>query len=248
MQLERHGDVALLRMRGTKANSMTPEMVAALGATVGEVVASDACALVITGEGRFFSAGLALPELVALGRSDLRAFMETFARTMRVVFSAPKPIVAAINGHAIAGGTVLALQCDVRIAAAGDQRIGLNEAQLGIALPTSVMEPLRFAVAAKHFAEVALEGRLFPPAEALFVGLVDAVVPAEELEAAALARARTLAAIPPAAFSATKESMRRPVLEAILRYEADDAERWLDTWFSTEAQERLRATVAKLGG
>ena len=248
MDLERHGDVALLRIRGTKANSMTPEMVAALGATVGEFIASDARALVITGEGKFFSAGLALPTLMALGRSDLHAFMQSFARTMLLLFSAPKPIVAAINGHAIAGGTVLALQCDVRIAAAGDQRIGLNEAQLGIALPTSVMEPLRFAIAAKHFTEVALEGRLFTPAEALEVGLVDAVVPADELETCAIAKARTLGAIPPKAFAATKESIRRPVLEAILRYEDDDADRWLDTWFSDEGQERLRTAVAKLGG
>ena len=247
MDIERHGDVALLRIRGTKANSMTPEMVNALGAIVCEVLASDAKALVLTGEGKFFSAGLALPALVGLGRSELRDFMRSFARTMRVLFAAPKPVVAAINGHAIAGGAVLALQCDVRIAAAGDQRIGLNEAQLGIALPTSVMEPLRFAIAAKHLAEVALEGRLFTPAEAFAVGLVDAVVPPGELEAQALARARTLGAIPPAAFAATKESVRRPVLEAIDRYEESDAERWLDTWFSADAQERLRATVAKLG-
>jgi enoyl-CoA hydratase len=248
MVLERHGDVALLRIRGTKANSMTPEMVNALGATIGEVVASDARAVVITGEGRCFSAGLALPALVPLGRSDLRAFMQSFARTMRSVFAAPKPIVAAINGHAIAGGAVLALQCDVRIAAAGDQRIGLNEAQLGLALPTSVMEPLRFAVASRHFTDVALEGRLFTPAEALAVGIVDAVVPPEELESAAMAKARALGAIPSAAFAATKESIRRPVVDAILRSEEADAERWLDTWFSAEAQERLRATVAKLGG
>jgi enoyl-CoA hydratase len=227
---------------------MTPEMVEALGATARGVLESDARALVVTGEGRFFSAGLALPALVGLGRAELRDFMRSFGRTMRALFASPKPVVAAINGHAIAGGTVLALQCDVRISAAGEHRIGLNEAQLGIALPTSVMEPLRFAIAPKHFAEVALEGRLYAPAEALAVGLVDAVVPPGELEAVAIARARTLGAIPPAAFAATKESVRRPVLEAIDRYEESDAERWLDTWFSADAQDRLRAAVAKLGG
>ena len=247
MDLERHGDVTVLRIRGTKANSMTPEMVAALGATIGELIERDARALVVTGEGKFFSAGLALPALVGLARPELRDFMRLFARTMRALFASPKPVVAAINGHAIAGGAVLALQCDVRIAAAADQRIGLNEAQLGIALPTSVMEPLRFAIAPKHFTEVALEGRLFSPAEALAVGLVDAVVPPGELESVAIARARTLGAIPPAAFATTKESIRRPVLEAIDRYAESDADRWLDTWFSADAQERLRAAVAKLG-
>src|SRR5436190_4973582 len=123
MDLAKHGDVALLRIRGTKANSMTPEMVTALGATIAKVLESDAKALVLTGEGKFFSAGLALPALVRLGRPELRVFMQTFARTMRGLFASPKPVVAAINGHAIAGGAVLALQCDVRIAAAGDQRI-----------------------------------------------------------------------------------------------------------------------------
>src|SRR5678815_631826 len=81
MDLERHGDLALLRIRGTKANSMTPEMVGALEATVGEFLESDAKALVVTGEGKFFSAGLALPALVGLGRSELRDFMRSFART-----------------------------------------------------------------------------------------------------------------------------------------------------------------------
>ncbi len=248
MELERQGEVAILRIRGTKANSLTPEMVAQLGAVVSEVLATDARALVLTGEGKFFSAGLALPALVGFGRSDLQAFMDRFAKTMRALFASPKPIVAAINGHAIAGGTVLALQCDVRIAAAGEQRIGLNEAQLGLSLPTAVLEPLRFAVPARSFVEIALEGRLFTPVEALAVGLVDAVVPAEGLEAAAIARARSLGAIPPAAFAATKESLRRPVLEAIDRYTAADAERWLDAWFGAEAQARLQATVTRLGG
>jgi enoyl-CoA hydratase len=248
MDLEARGGIAVLRLRGTKGNSITPDVIGELDALVRDVARSDARALVVTGEGKFFSAGLALPALVARSRDEMRAFMGEFSAAMRQLFQLPKPVVAAINGHAIAGGAVLALQCDVRLAAAGEYKIGLNESQLGISLPTAVMEPLRLAVPARSLGAIALEGRLFSPAEALGLGLVDALVPAAELEARAVAHAEALGAIPALAFATTKAALRRPVLEAIGRYAEADAERWLDTWFSATAQERLRAAVKSLGG
>src|SRR5687768_2435164 len=127
IDIERRDEVALVRLRAGKANAMSSALLAAIGRALDDVEGSGACAAVITGEGRSFSAGLALPELVDLDRAAMRAFIDLFGAAMRRVLECPLPVVAAINGHAIAGGCVLALMCDARICAAGAGRIGLNE-------------------------------------------------------------------------------------------------------------------------
>jgi enoyl-CoA hydratase len=144
---------------------------------------------------------------------------------------------------------VLALMCDWRIAVDDPAiRIGLNETQLGIGLPPIVVESLRIAVPPASLAPIALEGNLFGPADALGLGLVHELAPADDLLDRATAKARTFAARPAAAVAQVKHALRAPSLDLITRTADHEANRWLDTWFSPEAQSRLRATVAKLGG
>jgi enoyl-CoA hydratase len=245
MRLERQDDVTILRMQAGKANAMSEGQLRELDRLIDEAFSLPG-ALVVTGYERFFSAGLALPSLVELERPAMREFIELFGRVMRRVFELPGPVVAALNGHAIAGGCVLAFMCDVRLAAAGSVKIGLNEVQLGIGLPAIVVEPVRIQVPPSSLLPVCLEGKLFAPEEALRLGVVHEVVPAEALEARALARARELAAIPRAAWAQVKAALRRPTLDEIDRRHEAEAERWLDTWFSPAGQERLRAAVASL--
>jgi enoyl-CoA hydratase len=234
-------------MQAGKANAMSPALVRRLAELCGEIEASDARALVITGDGRSFSAGLALPELIDLDRAVMRGFMDEFKHAMLRVFALPMPVVAAIDGHAIAGGCVLALMCDWRVMLDDERaRIGLNEAQLGIGLPSVVVEPLRAQVPAASLVPIALEGRLFAPSQALAVGLVHEVVPAAELRARAAAKAGALAELPPVAIGQIKQALRRPVLEAIARHAAEETDRWLDSWFAPGARDRLRAAVEKL--
>ncbi len=202
-------------------------------------------AVVVTGEGSAFSAGLALPDLIGLDRPAMRDFIAAFERSMQRVLTLPKPVVAAVNGHAIAGGCVLALMSDVRVAAQGGAKLGLNEVQLGIGLPSLVIEPLRARLPASSLLPIAYEGRLFDVAEAQRVGLVDAIVPAAELEASALARARELSRAP-AAYAQIKQGLLRPVLEAITRNAVAEREAWLDSWFSPEARRLLEDVVQKL--
>src|SRR6266851_5432862 len=143
MQLERVGEAMVLRMRAGKANAIGPAWLQRMEALLDEALAARARSLVITGYEGFFSAGLDLPALDALDEQAMGAFMSGFSRTMLRIFELPIPVVAAVNGHAIAGGCVLALQADVRIGATSDFRIGLNEVQLGIGLPAVVLESLR---------------------------------------------------------------------------------------------------------
>jgi enoyl-CoA hydratase len=241
-------DVAVLRLVGGKANAMTAEVLDAVERLIDGFEASTAHAAVLIGYERYFSAGLALPVLVDLERPAMRRFIERFGAVMMRVFACKRPIVAAINGHAIAGGCVLALQCDWRVMTDGDAKIGLNETQLGIGLPSSVLEPLRLQLPAASLVPVALEGRLFAPAEALTLGLVHELAPAAELESRAMARARALATVPSTAAAQVKLGLRRTALEAMHRHADEETELWLDTWFSAAAQQRLRETVARLRG
>lgn len=240
-------DIAVLRLEGGKANAMTPDLLETLEHMIDSFERSPAPAAVLTGYDRYFSGGLALTHIIDFDPIEMRGFIEHFSRAMVRVFACGKPIVAAINGHAIAGGCVLALMCDWRIAVDDAAvRIGLNETQLGIGLPSIVVESLRAAVPPASISPIAIEGRLMSPADALGLGLVHEVVPAEELLARATAKANAYAALPPAAVAHVKHALRAPSLEAVARTADGDATRWLETWFSSEAQSRLRAAVARL--
>src|SRR5581483_2974685 len=235
-----------LRLQGGKANAMSAEVLDQIEKLIDGFEKSPARAAVLIGYERYFSAGLALPLLVDLERPAMRRFISRFGDVMLRVFACGKPIVAAINGHAIAGGCVLALQCDVRVMIDGEAKIGLNETQLGIGLPTSVLEPLRLAVPTGSLVTIAYEGRLFSPHEALELGLVDELSPPGEIETRAMDRALALAQVPSTAVAQVKLGLRMHALEAIRRRADEETERWLDTWFSAEGQERLKQTVARL--
>ena len=239
--------VAVLRIEGGKANAMTPDLLDTLERMIDGFERSPAAAAVLTGYERFFSGGLALTHIIDFDIVEMRGFIEHFSRAMRRVFACEKPIVAAINGHAIAGGCVLALVCDWRIAVDDAAvRIGLNEAQLGIGLPAIVVEALRTAVPPASIGPIAFEGTLMSPADALRLGLVHEVAPGGDLLARATARARAYAAVPPAAVAQVKHALRAPALDAVARTADAATTRWLETWFSHDAQARLRAVVAKL--
>ena len=244
MRIERNGPVALLRMENGKANAISASLLERLDGMISQL--GDARAAVITGYEGFFSAGLDLPSLDALGEEQMGSFVLAFSRTMLRVFELPLPVVAAVNGHAIAGGCVLALQADVRIGADRDARIGLNETQLGIGLPVAVVETLRWQVPGSSLAPLALEGRLVSPRAALQLGLLHELVPEGDLLPRALQRASALAALPPAGLRMVKESLRKPAAAAARANQDAESERWLDTWFSPDSQQRLKETVARL--
>ena len=208
--------------------------------------ARDADAVVMTGARKIFSAGLDLPALVELSRPAIEALMVHFHETMRRTFLWPAPVVAAVNGHAIAGGCVLAMQADRRVMAEGDARIGINEVQIGLPLPVVVIETFRAQLSPAHLARAAQEGTLFSPAEALEAGIVHATAPAEFVEERALAIARNLASVGRPAFSAVKGVLRRPAAGALERSGGEDGRAWLDVWFSEPARRRIQEIVARL--
>jgi enoyl-CoA hydratase len=240
MRLERLDDVALLRLEGGKANSMDARFLAELDRVFGEFEASGARAAVLVGYETYFSAGLSLSGLQGLPREALRDAILKLHHVMLRIFACPRPVVAAINGHAIAGGCVLALQADHRVAADGPFKIGLSETTIGLSLPPVVIETTKLRVPVAHWNSVMLEGRLFTPAEALARELVDEVVAPGRVLDVALDAARRFAKTPPLAFGQVKTALRASAIAAATADVARLHEAWLDTWFAPETR-RLHA-------
>jgi enoyl-CoA hydratase len=244
MGLELTGQVAVLRMDFGKANAIGEGFLERMSALLDEVSRRKARALVLTGDGRIFCAGLDLPALLDRSAEEIGGFIDRFSNFMLRVFEMPIPVVAAVDGHAVAGGCVLALQTDFRIMSAGT--IGLNEVRIGVGLPAVVLETLKLQVSAPALRTIALEGRLFEPDAALRIGLVDEVVPPDRLMARAMEKAHEMGALPAISFARIKHSLRAPVAEAARRGAEIDKKTWATGFASPEAQAILREVVERL--
>jgi enoyl-CoA hydratase/carnithine racemase len=198
--------------------------------------------VLLRGEGDAFSAGLNLKEVSGLDPDGMRRFLGLLEDLVLDLYNYPGPVVASINGHAIAGGCVLALACDLRIAAENPKlRIGLNEVALGVRYPPRVMALVRDRVPRRALERVVLGAELHPPERARALGLVDEI--SAEPESVARARLAELARHPADAYQAAKRALRedvlRPTREAAARFENDD----LPVWTSERVKAQIRAML-----
>jgi enoyl-CoA hydratase/carnithine racemase len=154
------------------------------------------------------------------------------------------PVIAALSGHAPAGGAVLALQCDYRIGIHGNFKIGLNEVQVGLPVPGTILLALEEVIGARLARRIATRGSLLPMAEALAIGLVDELVEADNLMPTALARARELLALPPVAMNTTRLAGKARLIAAYGN--CSDVATATDWWFSAETQAEMRKLVERL--
>jgi len=229
---ERDGIATLTLGRG-KVNAVNGRVVDELRAQL-ESVERDASvrAVVLTGQGKFFSFGFDIPEFLPVSKDDFGQFAKRFTDLYTYMFVYPKPLVAAVNGHAIAGGCMLALPCDHRVMVAGSAKIGLNEIAFGSSLFAGATEMLRFLVGNANATRILYSGTMYPSEEAKSLGLVDEVVAAEEVSGAATRAAATLAKANPPAFAGVKSLLRSSVAELMRRHEAESIREFLDIWYS----------------
>ena len=206
-----HDDVAVLTLDDGKANALSTTMIAALERDLDAVEASRAGALLLVGRAGFFSGGLDLKELPALAPA---ARTETFARFARLalrVWTFDRPVVAALTGHALGGGAILALGADLRMGVDSETaRIGLIEVAVGLPVPRFAVEMARAALPAPTLVQAVAHGRAWTLREAHGAGWVDALAPAEELVTAATQRAAALAKLARAPYVATKTALQEP--------------------------------------
>jgi enoyl-CoA hydratase len=243
IQREDRGPIAVLRLAHGKANALDTELLEALDRTLRELDDARPAAVVLTGTGSIFSAGVDLLRVLDGGTGYLAGFLPLLARAVRRLFALPRPVVAAVNGHAIAGGCVLACACDLKVMAEGEGRIGVPELRVGVPFPVAPLEVLRFAVPPQHLQKLAYSGRTYGAAEAFEWGLVDELVPPDRLLDRALEAAGQLAAIPAGSFELTKAQLRRPALERIDALHDELEPRVAAQWASPGVQEHLRDYV-----
>ena len=238
--------VATLTLTRGKVNAINPELVGALERRLDEIESDDQVhAVVLTGRGSFFSFGWDVPELISYEREAFAAFVARFAQLYRRLFAFPKPVVAAINGHAPAGGCMLALGCDVRIMSSTSARIGLNEITFAAGLPAGSIEMLRFWIGSARATRVVVTGALFAGTEALELGLVDRLMPPNDVLAAAQAEAAILAAKAQPAYAMTKRFLRQGAIDDMEAREAISIAQFVPVWYSPETREELKRIVIR---
>lgn len=238
---ERGGPIVVLRLAHGKANALDLELLEELERACRDLESSGAAAAVLTGTGSIFSAGVDLFRLLDGGAAYLERFLPALDRAVRAFFALPVPVVAAVNGHAIAGGAVLTAACDFRLMAAGGGRIGVPELLVGVPFPAAPLEVLRFALPPERLQEAVFTGRTDPPEEALRRGWIDEVVAPERLGERALEVAGRLAALPREAVRLTKFHLRRPALERIDRLAPEIGPAVAQQWGAESTKAVIRA-------
>jgi enoyl-CoA hydratase len=244
IEVENRGAVSVLRMARGKGNALNLDLLAALAETLNALERGPARAAVITGQGSVFGAGVDLPELLAGGEGYIRRFLPLMVDVFQRLATFPKPLVAAVNGHAIAGGAIIMLACDVRLLATGSARIGLSEIQVGVLFPSWALEIARHTTPPEHFSELICTGRTWQPDDALTRGLVDAVAAPDELLDRACAAAAELGNLAPEIFTTTKLAVRRPLIESAERLRGGDSA-IVDSWCAPETLARIAAFVER---
>ena len=237
--------IAVLAMKHGKANALDIEFCEALAERLAAVARSEARAVVLTGQGTIFSAGVDLKRVSAEGASYIRGFLPALHHLYETAFNLPKPLVAAINGHAVAGGAVLACCADRRIMARNAGRIGITELQVGVPFPTLAFEIVRFAVPHRYLAEFTLGAATYGTDDALQRGWVDELAEPEEVVEDAVAVAEELAVLSPPAFAQAKKQLRQPVAERCAQSGAVTDKVVTDIWAAPEALARIRDYVSR---
>ena len=239
--------IATLRLAHGKASALDLELCDALQAEIEAAAESeDVRALILTGTGSIFSAGVDLPRLVSGGANYVHDFVEALEAMLRAIFLFPKPAVAAANGHAIAGGAILAFACDYRLMSGG--RIGVPEALVGVPFPPLAFEVVRFAVPRQHLQTMIYLAKTIEAAEAKSIGIIDEAVAPADLMRRANEVARQLAEIPAPAFRLTKRQMREPFLREAAAIASASAGEVDAEWTSPATHDHIRAYLAKTIG
>jgi enoyl-CoA hydratase len=237
---EDRGPIAVLRLAHGKVSAMDVAFADALRAALAELRTSPHAAIVLTGTGSSFSAGVDLFQVVGGGAGYLARFLPLLDAMLLDTLTMPKPIVAAVNGHAIAGGCILAAACDYRVMAEGSGRIGVPELIVGVPFPTLALEIVASRVSPATLRDLVFTGRTYPPREALGKQLVDALSPAESLLDRTVEMATRLGSIPARSFALAKQAFNAPILERARRL-ADANHEVARVWALPETHAAIRA-------
>lgn len=248
IRTETDDGLLVVTMARPKANALDEAMVEELNAAVERAATDESVRGVVLASSseKFFSGGFDVKEVFEYDRERMTAFFGRFIDLYEGMLGLPKPVVAAVNGHAFAGGAVLALASDARVMARGNFGFALNEINLGIALPPGIIRMAVSAVGARRARPLVLEGKTIAPAEAFEAGLADELAGAESALERACVRARELCAKPRLTYGAVKRGFNKIAGTVGAESDHQSLDAFIDHWFSEESKQHRRALLESL--
>jgi enoyl-CoA hydratase/carnithine racemase len=234
--------IAEIKLKRGKVNALNEQLVDELAASFqGMNDNPEIRAVILTADGPFFSFGFDIPEFLSYSKESFARFLKRFTALYMYLFTFPKPVVAALNGHAIAGGCMLALACDYRIMVSGNAKISLNEITFGSSVFAGSVAMLQSLVGSKNAQAVLYEGAMYSAHDAAQVGLVHQVSSAEMLAGDTREVANRLGTKVPAAFRSVKNLLRVPVADEMKTREEKSIQEFVDIWYSDKTRSNLQA-------
>jgi enoyl-CoA hydratase len=204
------GSVAVLTFDDGRVNAVTKDEFEALERALDEVNQSECRALVMTGRPGYFSAGLNLKKMATAPMSEITGWVAAMGHAVLKLFLFDKPVVAAVNGHALGAGAMFALASDVRFFARVDSKFGLNEVPAGLFVPTYALELARASAPAESLTELCIHGRVLTPIEAASLKIAEQVCTPETLLEKSIERANALGSLSGFGYAKTKQLLRGP--------------------------------------
>lgn len=242
VQFSTNDGIAEARLKRGKVNALNEQVVEEIHGCFQRLAADpDIGAVVFTGDGPFFSFGFDIPEFLSYSKESFSRFLNRFTKLYTYLFTYPKPLVAALNGHAIAGGCMLALACDYRVMVSERAKISLNEITFGSSVFAGSVAMLKLLVGGKNAHAVLYDGAMYSAQTASHLGLIDQVSADEKLVGDAREVARRLAAKDAAAFRSIKGLLRAPVADEMARKEEQSVREFVDIWYSENTWRNLQA-------
>jgi len=235
-------DIAVVTINRPKVNALNEPLVEELYECLQKLADKPNAhvkTIILTGLGSFFSFGLDVPEFLSYPKDAFTRFLAKFTELISYIFQYPKPVVAALNGHAVAGGCMLAIACDYRLMVSDKAKISLNEITFGSSVFASAVYILKHWVGGRNAEHILYSGKMYSAEEARGLGLIDEVVSKENLEEAARKTARDLASKNGDAFQSIKMLLRRPLWEEINKREINSILEFTEIWYSESTWENL---------
>jgi len=241
IESQRSEGIATLTLRRGKVNALNGAVVNQLRGTLKTLEGDpEVKAIILTGAGKFFSFGFDVPEFLSVTKEQFTEYLTSFTELYTYVFLYPKPIVAALNGHTIAGGCMLALACDYRVMVSGKAKISLNEIGFGSSVFSGSVEMLRFWVGGANATAILFSGAMYTAEEAKTLGLVQEVVTEGELMDKADKVASDFASKHPPAFASIKSLLRKNIAKEMRNQERDAIKEFVDIWYSESTWANLK--------
>ena len=241
MHVSKDGEIATVTLSREKVNALSEPMVEEITKSFEDLATDkEVKSIIFTGSGKFFSFGFDVPEFLSYPKDDFVRYLEKFTNLYTYIFHFPKPIVAALNGHTIAGGCMLATACDLRLMVTGKARISLNEITFGAPVFAGCLEMLRYCVGPRNAQSIVYSGAMYSAEEAFQLGLVDQVSSEDALAEDARKVAQELAQKDSSAFRTIKHLLRKPAVEEMIKREKDAILEFVDIWYSERTWENLK--------